>query len=266
VEGSQNRSERLRDAVAANPAWYHTIELAPGVTTPGVVDLRRVAAKALPDRMDGLRALDVGTFDGFWAFEMERRGADVVAIDVGKVDAVQLPPVNRERLTRAADQIGLELGTGFALAAEALGSKARRIECSVLDLEPTAIDGPVDFVFVGALLLHLRDPVQALERILKSLNAGGRLTYMEPASILLTMLSPRRPVARFQPLETNFNWWVNNLAGLRALAVVAGFQQVERIGLVRPPSVKHMRQVYAIYRGRRPSTGRDNEAGDPEDG
>ena len=29
----------------------------------------------LPERMDGMRALDVGTWDGFWAFEMERRGA-----------------------------------------------------------------------------------------------------------------------------------------------------------------------------------------------
>ena len=63
-------SEKLVEAVARNPAWYHTIELAPGVVTPGEIDLRKLAARVLPDRLDGLRALDVGTFDGFWAFEL----------------------------------------------------------------------------------------------------------------------------------------------------------------------------------------------------
>ena len=29
-----------------------------------------------------MRALDVGTWDGFWAFEMERRGAEVTALDL----------------------------------------------------------------------------------------------------------------------------------------------------------------------------------------
>ena len=52
-----------------NPRWYHTIELAPGEVTPGLVDLRAVAPRVLPARIEG-RALDVGTYDGFWAFEM----------------------------------------------------------------------------------------------------------------------------------------------------------------------------------------------------
>lgn len=37
-----------RDAIASNPVWYHTIELAPGAVTSGVVDLRGAAAKLLP--------------------------------------------------------------------------------------------------------------------------------------------------------------------------------------------------------------------------
>ena len=37
----------------------------------------------LPQRLDGLRCLDVSTSDGFWAAEMERRGAaETVAVDV----------------------------------------------------------------------------------------------------------------------------------------------------------------------------------------
>ena len=43
--------------------------------TEGMFDLRPVVDRyGLPARMDGMRALDVGTWDGFWAFEMERRG------------------------------------------------------------------------------------------------------------------------------------------------------------------------------------------------
>jgi tRNA (mo5U34)-methyltransferase len=64
-------------------SWYHTLELAPGLETKGWFDLRAdVPRYGLPERMDGLRALEVGTWDGFWAFEMERRGAEVVALDL----------------------------------------------------------------------------------------------------------------------------------------------------------------------------------------
>lgn len=31
---------------------------------------------------EGMCALNVGTWDGFWAFEMERRGAEVVALNL----------------------------------------------------------------------------------------------------------------------------------------------------------------------------------------
>ncbi len=71
-------AERVREH-----KWYHALELAPGVVTPGLYDLRGEVAKYhLPERLDGKRALDVGTWDGFWAFELERRGAEVVALDL----------------------------------------------------------------------------------------------------------------------------------------------------------------------------------------
>jgi tRNA (mo5U34)-methyltransferase len=54
------------------------------VVTPGWIDTRAVAGRIpLPFSLAGQRCLDVGTFDGFWAFEMERRGAaEVIAIDI----------------------------------------------------------------------------------------------------------------------------------------------------------------------------------------
>ncbi len=63
--------------------WYHTQELAPGLVTPGMFDLRPYVDRyGLPESIAGMRVLDVGTFEGFWAFEMERRGAEVVALDI----------------------------------------------------------------------------------------------------------------------------------------------------------------------------------------
>src|ERR1700683_4686378 len=49
--------------------WYHTIELPGGVVTKGAHDHRDVVGRVgLPADLAGRRALDVATFDGFWAF------------------------------------------------------------------------------------------------------------------------------------------------------------------------------------------------------
>ncbi len=234
-------------AVRENPAWYHTIEVAPGVVTPGAVDLRGVAARMLPADLSGLRALDVGTFDGFWAFEMERRGAQVVAVDLERVEAAEWPPASRSEMERRAREWGVELGRGFALAAELLGSRARRLVRNVYDLAPDAIGGPVDFAFSGAILLHLRDPVRALERIRSVLAPGGELRLMEPFSVPLTLRAPRRPSAVFRAAESGFGWWLPNLATLHAWPRAAGFVRTERVAFVRPPA-RRVRQVYAGLR------------------
>lgn len=63
------QAQRVRD-----PSWCHTIDSAPGLTTDGWFDLRaQVPSCGLPERMDGMRVLDIGTWDGFWAFAMQRR-------------------------------------------------------------------------------------------------------------------------------------------------------------------------------------------------
>jgi SAM-dependent methyltransferase len=235
---------------AATP-WYHSIELAPGEVTPGQVDLRGLPGRLFPDDLRGRRALDAGTFDGFWAFELEKRGAEVVAIDVEKADDAQWPPFRREALRAEADALGLELGAGFRTAAAALGSHVERVVCDVLDLAPERIGGPVDLAFCGALLLHLRDPVAALERLHDTLAPGGSLTVLEPIAIRETLLAPRRPVARYEPLATTFNWWRPNLAALRGWLLTAGFERVERRGVFRPPSVPHMRTWYVALEATR---------------
>ena len=49
----------------------------------------------------------------------------------------------------------------------------QRIACDVGELAPDRVPAPFDLVFAGAILLHLRDPVGALERILSVLAPGA---------------------------------------------------------------------------------------------
>ena len=148
--------------------WYHTMEIVPGLVTDGWFDLRpHVESYGLPARMDGLRALDIGTWDGFWAFEMERRGAaSVTAIDIEDPARWDWPPhtdFDEGKAARLAYLAAFKSAAApFALAREALGSCVERVDCSVYDLDP-AVHGTFDVVFLGSLLLHLRDPVGALE-------------------------------------------------------------------------------------------------------
>src|SRR6266436_2067445 len=75
---------QARAAIGEAPMWYHSIEVASGVVTPGWFDLRGIVGKLPWPDVRGKRCLDVGTSDGFLAFELERRGAaEVVALDIG---------------------------------------------------------------------------------------------------------------------------------------------------------------------------------------
>jgi SAM-dependent methyltransferase len=243
-----------RAAVAAEHQWYHTLELAPGVLTPGRIDLRATAERVLPPpgALAGRRALDVGTYDGFWAFELERRGAEVVALDLPSHEASQWPLPARERMVAQAREWDLSLGRGFTLAARALRSQARRVELDVYSLAPEATGGPVDYAFSGAILLHLRDPVLALERIREVLVPGGTLTILEPFSLRDTLASPGRAAGTFRAAWSNFTWWLPNLEGLRAWLAAAGFERVAFGGLHHPPASAEMRQWLAAFSGRRP--------------
>ncbi len=106
--------------------------------------------------------LDVATFDGFWAFEFERRGAEVVGIDLPTSADLDWPWGARDIVQ--AEKLEVPMGEGFRLAAEALGSKAERVTCSVYDL-PTSGLGPFDLCFIGDVLLHLARPLDALKAV-----------------------------------------------------------------------------------------------------
>lgn len=216
----------LAQRVADHPGWYHSLDLPGGVVTPGYCDLRDFAPQALPQSLAGRRCLDVGTFDGFWAYAMEARGADAVyAVDLPDGTQADWPPNTREQNLATSRASGLEWGSGFRMAHAALGSSVQRVEGTVYDLTSEWTDGPVDTILCGTLLQHLRDPTAALERMRQALVPGGTLIVIEAYSAALTRAHPRRPVAEYRPAVPGslFTWWIPNLAALRGWVTTAGF-------------------------------------------
>ncbi|MDX6699298.1 MAG: tRNA (mo5U34)-methyltransferase [Solirubrobacteraceae bacterium] len=215
----------VREAVAANRHWYHTLELAPGVVTPGHFDLRPVVDRLPWPDVRGKRCLDVGTYDGFMAFELERRGArEVVATDLSDhaqwdwpADVVARGPGHMRDLARF---LGPK-GEGFETAHRALDSSVEKVEVSVYDLGPERL-GTFDVVVCGSLMLHLREPVRALEAI-RSV-CGGELLSAEEISLRLTLLHPRRPLAALNGVGDLCQWWTPNAAGHRRMLRSAGFE------------------------------------------
>lgn len=229
-QGSNNGTnlEDLADAVA-NTYWYHTIELTGSVVTPGYFDHRPLVKHyGLPDRLEGQRTLDVATFDGFWAFEMERRGADVTAIDVSRMSECDLPPPVRDAVVEGG--LDLETGGGFRVAHQALASRVRRVERSVYDLDPAEL-GTYDLVHIGDVLVHLERPLEAL-RSVRRMTHGWALV----ADCFDPNLEPG--LVQYKGGWRGFTWWVPSIDTLAQMVLDAGFADVR------------LHKVYSLpYRG-----------------
>jgi tRNA (mo5U34)-methyltransferase len=214
--------------------WYHTIELAPGMTSRGVFDHRGwVHQVGFPTSMSGLTALDVGTADGFWAFEMERRGADrVVAIDVAHLGDCDILPGFRARLSRDTleDQ---SWPKRFATAHALRHSRVDYRICNVYDLSPEKVGGTFDVVYCGDLLLHLKNPLQALINI-RSVTKRMAIVLTGAIGEDVEKQFPDRPYMRFghmhaekQPGDNNVYWEFSTKA-LCDMLIYAGFSSIDR--------------------------------------
>jgi 2-polyprenyl-3-methyl-5-hydroxy-6-metoxy-1,4-benzoquinol methylase len=220
-------SDTLRGQIAATP-WYHTLVLPDGSTTPGEYDLRRtITLIPFPESLEGKRCLDVGTRDGFWAFEMEKRGAQsVIGIDLDDPARYDWPTPAPTLTAEQSERLAASRKS-FAIAKEALGSSVERRDLTVYDLSEDLV-GRFDFAFIGTLLPHLRDPVGALTAIRRVISDDGVLLVNEAISWFLTMTHPRKPSAALATLDAPF-WWLPNSQALRRMVEAAGFE-IERIG------------------------------------
>ena len=206
----------VRALVDAVPYWHHVMRFPHGIVSPGAYDPRELFGMLeLPPDLRGKRVLDLGTRDGFFAFECERRGAEVVAVDYAEMEL-----------------------TGFGAARRIYGSGIEYVQANVYDLDPDRL-GTFDVVLFLGVLYHLRHPLLALDRlrplcrsllIVESLVCDARFFTGFETSEPLARLAPGLadlPIAQFLPVgrfhSDATNKWVPNVAALRALLADALF-------------------------------------------
>jgi tRNA (mo5U34)-methyltransferase len=231
---------------SAVPHWWHSIDLGDGVVTAGhktpelLAD--ELASLRLPP-MEGRTVFDIGTWDGFYAFEAERRGAArVVAMDhfVWACDwqkATEYIYACRRagRIPEPFDRVGelwsfdtLPGKRGFDLAHESRGSA---VEVVVDDFMTTDLGslGTFDVVLYLGVLYHQRHPLLALERVR---NVTENIAIIETHAAVFPG-SEQLPLRRFieaDELDDDYtNWWAPNIEGICALCRSAGFRDVEVI-------------------------------------
>ena len=157
--------DAARAAVDRVPLWFHTFSLDAGRTyTPGVARDHRYRLPFLPDDLTGRSVLDVGTFDGFYAFLAEARGARrVVAVD------------NEQYTDWVSARWGVDLegGEGFRTIAELLDSEVeyRRIDAFGLD----ALSERFDLILCFGILHRVENPLGLLSVLRRTTRArrGG---------------------------------------------------------------------------------------------
>jgi tRNA (mo5U34)-methyltransferase len=123
--------------------WYHSLELPDGSVIRGLQTIEQLRARIdrfpIPQDLRGKRVLDIGAWDGWFSFEMERRGASVVAVDSSRQEK-------------------------FFVAKELLNSKVEYVVEDVCHLSPRDL-GYFDIVLFFGVLYHLKHPLLALERV-----------------------------------------------------------------------------------------------------
>jgi tRNA (mo5U34)-methyltransferase len=216
-------AEEVRAEISKVEHWYHRIEVAPGIVTPGTNNSDAVLrAMDVPDRLDGKRVLDVGARDGYFSFVAEDRGAEVLAIDAVAPDL-----------------------TGFSTAAKFMESSVEYRTMNVYDVSPEEV-GTFDVIFFLGVLYHLRDPILVLDRLWSVANPGATI-WVESHTIdrgfvdlesknfvSLLALAPEIkevPIAQFYPEDLlsgdRSNWWGPNQACLEEMVKAAGFEPVQ---------------------------------------
>ena len=158
-------------------AWYHTIDLGDGLVTPGDYDYRGLLGDyPFPENMSGMSVLDVGSATGFFAFEFERRGAEVTSVELPSLADWDLVWSDREVLIpqmlaartnpTIEDWVWRNMHGPFEFCHRLRGSRVRRCLSRVYDLTPQKLGrAQFELIFLGDVLGHLFSPLGALNAL-----------------------------------------------------------------------------------------------------
>lgn len=259
--------------------WYHTFDIGNGVVTDGMYDLRPVVKDhGFPESLKGKSVLDVGTSDGFYAFELEKRGAEsVLAVDTNAYDGTlpfdpspAMKDIFLEKHSREMKEyekyrdifsmLGLKGANKLVVLADYWDSLVKFQQCSVYELEDLGMQ--FDFVFCGALIEHLKSPLHAIEQLRSvtrekcviSLSSALPLSRKGPTSISQKIVSVMARILGVEP-EMSVNerdlalHYVGNVSGgsffqihpatFKEMLLASDFKNVEIIGEYLLPNKRY---------------------------
>ena len=213
--GCKYPKDVVQQKVAEVPFWGHSIPLPYGIMTPGQVMRNDLRQLELPDDLHGKRVLDVGTWDGFYAFEAENRGADVVAID------------NLNRMLKPNEKPFAHFGSaGFETAKDILSSDVQYRSMDLYGVSPETV-GKFDITLFLGVLYHLRHPILGLE----CLSSVTEECLVIETEWLRTPFFMRRPIIEHIEgatlNEDPTNHCRPSTGWLKAVLADLGFQRVE---------------------------------------
>ena len=234
---------RARRRVDRVGFWWHSIDLGDGLVTPGVKTPQQLAhelaAVDLPD-LRGKTVLDIGGWDGFFAFEAERRGAARVAVLDHYMWSLDIPAQQRywaecrERGVAPEPYHETDLWhpdelpgkAGFDTAREVLGS---RVEAIVADFATCDLQqvGTWDVTLFLGVLYHLPDPLGGLRRLARMTR---EFAVIETEAVVVPGFEHEALWRFFPGAELNgdvSNWWAPNMAALVGAVRAAGFGRVD---------------------------------------
>jgi tRNA (mo5U34)-methyltransferase len=274
VETFNRQAAALGFPDIASYYWYHTIDLPNGLVTPGLYDYRATLLDFhFPADMRGMRALDVGSATGFFAFEFARRGAEVVSVELPSLEAIDRFPgqdigqivekINRMIVPPSVDGLGgyvksytaaqlyfYMLEGPFEFCRKLLGARVTRCYSTVYDLSASNTGGVFDFVFMGDVLVHTINPFQALAAVAPLCR--GALVFAG----LVPDAPDGRPAMLYvggDSLDADeVSWWLPNKPCLTALLKKFGFRAVVDVGrhtgVLRPSGYVFERSILRAER------------------
>ncbi|HYP05396.1 MAG TPA: DUF1698 domain-containing protein [Bryobacteraceae bacterium] len=217
---SENASKlALRRETDRSPAlyklgWYHSFEFPDGTTIEGVQSIaqlrERWARFPLPGDLAGKRVLDIGAWDGWFSFEAERRGAEVVALD-----CVEIPNL---------------------LAAKQRLNSSVAYRVSNLYRIPQLELGVFDYVFFLGVLYHVKHPLLALE-IVCALTREVAIVESAVIDGPAYNTGVREEIPTLEFFETDElgghfdNWFGPSVAALMGMCRAVGFARVELLSV-----------------------------------
>jgi len=182
--------------------WHQSFEIYPGIITPGAYSTNYLwDMMEVPDNLNGLRALDVGSCDGFFSRELHKRGADVISLDYKTKNF-----------------------SGFSIMEKLYGKPMKHLNINISDIRNHNL-GTFDIILCLGVLYHLPDPVRCLWD-LRQICCGELWieTYIEDFEI-------NKPVARYYKYNSLSNditnFWAPNMECANDILEDTGFEVIK---------------------------------------